>query len=223
MYRVAAWRYKISLWAFNTQLVHVFATLTSGESGHPCIFIYINTLQCLSFFSSENVHLLFICRYYITRGKIVSKIIKYPQLVGLKKFIAVAPLNDYTFTGILNILKDLYDETSHNICRDVTADYMPFPSFKSSQHCLRVSKRLNWALRQVAWNITPQSTILTDFMLFKQDDYRQAVVELDEKEFTSLRLCCCELRNHYVCRTFNYSSFILQHKFLCFWWNFIEP
>lgn len=30
------------------------------------------------------------------------------------------------------------------------------------------------------------------------DDYRQAVVELDEKEFTSLRLCCCELRNHYL-------------------------
>ncbi|RMX40041.1 hypothetical protein pdam_00002215 [Pocillopora damicornis] len=31
-----------------------------------------------------------------------------------------------------------------------------------------------------------------------QDDYRQAVIELDEKEFTSLRLCCCELRNHYL-------------------------
>lgn len=30
------------------------------------------------------------------------------------------------------------------------------------------------------------------------DDYRQAVMELDEKEFTSLRLCCCELRNHYL-------------------------
>lgn len=30
------------------------------------------------------------------------------------------------------------------------------------------------------------------------DDYRQAVIELDEKEFTSLRLCCCELRNHYL-------------------------
>lgn len=30
------------------------------------------------------------------------------------------------------------------------------------------------------------------------DDYRQAVIELDEKQFTSLRLCCCELRNHYL-------------------------
>ena len=36
----------------------------------------------------------------------------------------------------------------------------------------------------------------------RQDDYRQAVIELDEKEFTSLRLCCCELRNHYVRKCF---------------------
>lgn len=30
------------------------------------------------------------------------------------------------------------------------------------------------------------------------DDYRQAVKELDEKGFISLRLICCELRNHYA-------------------------
>ena len=28
-------------------------------------------------------------------------------------------------------------------------------------------------------------------------------MELDEKEFTSLRLCCCELRNHYVSEPIN--------------------
>ena len=28
-------------------------------------------------------------------------------------------------------------------------------------------------------------------------------MELDEKEFTSLRLCCCELRNHYVSEPVN--------------------
>lgn len=43
------------------------------------------------------------------------------------------------------------------------------------------------------------------FLLMFQDDYRQAVIELDEKEFTSLRLCCCELRNHYV-RTILFST-----------------
>lgn len=42
----------------------------------------------------------------------------------------------------------------------------------------------------------------TDSLFLKQDDYRQAIVELDEKEFTSLRLCCCELRNHYVSAMF---------------------
>ncbi|XP_061179916.1 proteasome activator complex subunit 3-like [Saccostrea echinata] len=30
------------------------------------------------------------------------------------------------------------------------------------------------------------------------DDYRQAVRELDEKEYVSLRLICCEVRNHYA-------------------------
>lgn len=35
-------------------------------------------------------------------------------------------------------------------------------------------------------------------LYFTQEDYRQAVQELDEKEFITLRLCCCELRNHYV-------------------------
>ncbi|KAL3831993.1 hypothetical protein ACJMK2_023677 [Sinanodonta woodiana] len=30
------------------------------------------------------------------------------------------------------------------------------------------------------------------------DDYRQSIRELDEKEFVSLRLTCCELRNHYA-------------------------
>lgn len=30
------------------------------------------------------------------------------------------------------------------------------------------------------------------------EDYRQAVRELDEKEFVSLRLICCEVRNHYA-------------------------
>ncbi|ELU10146.1 hypothetical protein CAPTEDRAFT_149100 [Capitella teleta] len=30
------------------------------------------------------------------------------------------------------------------------------------------------------------------------DDYRQTVLELDEKEFVSLRLVLCELRNHYA-------------------------
>ncbi|XP_041365299.1 proteasome activator complex subunit 3-like [Gigantopelta aegis] len=30
------------------------------------------------------------------------------------------------------------------------------------------------------------------------EDYRQAVKELDEKEFVCLRLTCCELRNHYA-------------------------
>ncbi|XP_064613840.1 proteasome activator complex subunit 3-like [Liolophura sinensis] len=30
------------------------------------------------------------------------------------------------------------------------------------------------------------------------DDYRQSVREVDEKEFISLRLICCELRNHYA-------------------------
>lgn len=31
-----------------------------------------------------------------------------------------------------------------------------------------------------------------------QEDYRRTVQELDEKEFVSLRLVLCELRNHYV-------------------------
>ena len=31
-----------------------------------------------------------------------------------------------------------------------------------------------------------------------QDDYRQSVRELDEKEYFSLRLTSAELRNHYV-------------------------
>ncbi|XP_046844362.1 proteasome activator complex subunit 3-like [Xenia sp. Carnegie-2017] len=30
-------------------------------------------------------------------------------------------------------------------------------------------------------------------------DYRRTIVELDEKEFISLKLCCCELKNHYLC------------------------
>ncbi|CAB4036779.1 Proteasome activator complex subunit 3 [Paramuricea clavata] len=30
-------------------------------------------------------------------------------------------------------------------------------------------------------------------------DYRRTVVELDEKEYISLKLCCCELKNHYLC------------------------
>ncbi|XP_048755782.1 proteasome activator complex subunit 3-like [Ostrea edulis] len=30
------------------------------------------------------------------------------------------------------------------------------------------------------------------------DDYRQAVRELDEKQYVSLRLICCEVRNHYA-------------------------
>ena len=36
-------------------------------------------------------------------------------------------------------------------------------------------------------------------MIFSlQDDYRRTILELDEKEFISLRLCCVEIRNHYV-------------------------
>lgn len=31
------------------------------------------------------------------------------------------------------------------------------------------------------------------------DDYRRTILELDEKEFISLRLCCVEIRNHYLC------------------------
>ncbi|XP_028408767.1 proteasome activator complex subunit 3-like [Dendronephthya gigantea] len=30
-------------------------------------------------------------------------------------------------------------------------------------------------------------------------DYRRTVIELDEKEYISLKLCCCELKNHYLC------------------------
>lgn len=36
------------------------------------------------------------------------------------------------------------------------------------------------------------------FCLFLQMDYRRTIVELDEKEYISLKLCCCELKNHYV-------------------------
>ena len=35
-------------------------------------------------------------------------------------------------------------------------------------------------------------------MFYFQDDYRQAVVEIDEKQFISLRLMVVELRNQYV-------------------------
>lgn len=31
------------------------------------------------------------------------------------------------------------------------------------------------------------------------NDYRRTILELDEKEFISLRLCCVEIRNHYLC------------------------
>jgi len=51
-----------------------------------------------------------------------------------------------------------------------------------------------------------------------QDDYRQAVIELDEKEFTSLRLCCCELRNHYVRKCFLACNSVAGQRF-CFQGN----
>ena len=44
-------------------------------------------------------------------------------------------------------------------------------------------------------------------MIFSlQDDYRRTILELDEKEFISLRLCCVEIRNHYVS-----SSPVIEH------------
>ena len=44
--------------------------------------------------TAQNVQLPFVCRYYITRGKIVSKIIKYPQLVSAELCSSVVMLYD---------------------------------------------------------------------------------------------------------------------------------
>ncbi|KAL9968472.1 hypothetical protein ACROYT_G026850 [Oculina patagonica] len=54
-------------------------------------------------------------------------------------------------------------------------------------------------LDQISRYYITRGKIVSKIIKYPQlDDYRQAVVELDEKEFTSLRLCCCELRNHYL-------------------------
>jgi len=36
------------------------------------------------------------------------------------------------------------------------------------------------------------------YLVWFQEDYRRTVIELDEKEFISMRLVLCELRNQYV-------------------------
>lgn len=56
-----------------------------------------------------------------------------------------------------------------------------------------------------------------------QADYRRAIDELDEKQFISLQLVCCELRNNYVSTSNIYVCFIVgkmasvteKHKYLC--------
>lgn len=54
-------------------------------------------------------------------------------------------------------------------------------------------------LDQISRYYITRGKIVSKIIKYPQlDDYRQAVMELDEKEFTSLRLCCCELRNHYL-------------------------
>jgi len=54
-------------------------------------------------------------------------------------------------------------------------------------------------LDQISRYYITRGKIVSKIVKYPQlDDYRQAIVELDEKEFTSLRLCCCELRNHYL-------------------------
>lgn len=54
-------------------------------------------------------------------------------------------------------------------------------------------------LDQISRYYITRGKIVSKIIKYPQlDDYQQAVVELDEKEFTSLRLCCCELRNHYL-------------------------
>ncbi|XP_032218776.2 proteasome activator complex subunit 3 [Nematostella vectensis] len=54
-------------------------------------------------------------------------------------------------------------------------------------------------LDQIARYYVTRGKVVSKIVKYPQlQDYRQAVFELDEKEFISLRLCCCELRNHYL-------------------------
>ncbi|XP_031566809.1 proteasome activator complex subunit 3-like [Actinia tenebrosa] len=54
-------------------------------------------------------------------------------------------------------------------------------------------------LDQIARYFVTRGKIISKVVKYPQlEDYRHAVQELDEKEFISLRLCCCELRNHYL-------------------------